>query len=810
MKRKKQGASLIVVVIIFMFVSIVSMATLSMIAGNYKARIIESKRVENLYASESGLNVAYNIIGKTFGAAAQYGDLKVKQLKNKTSPTSNDTSPYNKDYIALKNDIDYWKAYNSNNENKKKSQKEIEDNIKKDNDLIDDLINREFKRAFNNFILDSENIGSNEEAPNKLKQSIREGTYVNVVKDVNNEDKDYDIATVQFQTENAPILWIPEQDQENPQKVVEVIDGIKPDENNEKYTIVVKSEFKTQAEKTNSVGDNSRTVQATYTMSVPNYSDIYFQKSTGDLKEYLAIQDRGLTIGGNMYVNNLNNLTVDGGIFVKGNSSNVTPENITYQKYLGGITLNNSKAVTFNNDVITANTFNVVDNINATINGNLYARNVYAGKIQPGNLGVANGSTLNIDNKEEDKGQVIIDNDITLKANSTKINIDKFYGINDKTIKSDVDKAKEKNSSCIIVNGNSSSNVNIKTSAYIMGVAYIDTKDEAGTQSQPYKTGESVAVKGNYIAYAIPDLNKPYETFSYYNPLYLLDYDGGGDEVSQKSEHFKNYWYGKLKDENTGGISLPNNTKSIGAIVYKDSAGKLQVKNDRETFIGSDTEQNIILPKRREYAKKVYNMGQPEKDDNDLTEKEKVYLQDLYDSKPGVSSQYTVDTLMKFPPNFNPEDNIYGYKRSDELKNDVKEKAIFNSTGTEIVIQGDNFNNTNNTNKIVIDALHNKEIHAVIATYGKVTIDGDVNFKGTIIAKGNLDVIGKTGNKKTSITYDPEVVEGIEAKYTDLFRDVFGNANYIEKTPISSGNEIANPNYDLNKFLNIKLWKLIH
>ena len=81
MKRKKQGASLIVVIIVFMFVSTVSVAMLSMVAGNYKARVAESKRVENLYASDSGLDVAYNIIGKTFDAATKYGNLKLIALK---------------------------------------------------------------------------------------------------------------------------------------------------------------------------------------------------------------------------------------------------------------------------------------------------------------------------------------------------------------------------------------------------------------------------------------------------------------------------------------------------------------------------------------------------------------------------------------------------------------------------------------------------------------------------------------------------------------------------------------------------------
>lgn len=90
MKRKKQGAALITVVIVFMFVFTVSMAMLSMVVSNYKARIVESKRIENLYASDSGLDVAYNIIGKTFDAATKYANLKVQKMQSLNEASTDD------------------------------------------------------------------------------------------------------------------------------------------------------------------------------------------------------------------------------------------------------------------------------------------------------------------------------------------------------------------------------------------------------------------------------------------------------------------------------------------------------------------------------------------------------------------------------------------------------------------------------------------------------------------------------------------------------------------------------------------------
>lgn len=77
MKMKKDGVSLIIVIIIFMFIFIVFIVMLLMIIGNYKVRIVESKRVENLYVLDLGLDVIYNVIGKIFDVVIKYGYYEV-------------------------------------------------------------------------------------------------------------------------------------------------------------------------------------------------------------------------------------------------------------------------------------------------------------------------------------------------------------------------------------------------------------------------------------------------------------------------------------------------------------------------------------------------------------------------------------------------------------------------------------------------------------------------------------------------------------------------------------------------------------
>lgn len=816
-RKYKNGSVYIVVIIVFMFVTTVSLAMLSMVVGNYKARVSESKRIENLYGSESGLDIAYNIIGKNFDAAAQYGKFKVNKLESLNEESSDDeTSPYNKYYIAVKKDMKYWKSYNSNHDdNEKLSQKEIYKKLDKDKEYLDLIINQEFKRAFNNFLNNNnyDNKEENEKIPNKLKDSLENSYYINRVNNLENTDSSYDLAYVQFQNKDEPpkILINDDGIKYNAKEIEEkklILESSNTTEmpvyNGETYTIKIKSSFETEGDTSKVIGKNLRTVERNFVLSVPNCDDIYFSKYSQELMEYPALKNKSITIGKNMFINNLNKIDVTGDVYVNGDKDSINGDfGIVYNKYKGGITISNVNSGEFINNIVTKGTFNIGDNVgseNNTIklNGDIYAGNFYLGNI--------NGSK-STDAYLESKN-LILDNDLTLNSSNTHMKIENFYGINDRTIRDSNNGNEDKNSSSIIVNGNEKSEVKITDNAYIMGVAYIDTKDENGN-SKPYKTGESLAYKGNYIAYAVPDLSKSDETFSYYNPLYLLDYDNKGNEVEQKKEHFEDYWDGKLENKNAGGIVLPKTTKAIGAIIYRDSTGNLQVKNDTEKNIISENDMNnIITPKRLEFAKNVYNLGYPNKTNDEMSDSEKKYFQNLYDLKSSVSPQYTIDTIMNIPENID-EDNDFNYSIKEEAKSNKDEKAIF--TNKDVLILGDDSKKDYDEDQFIVLNGKNKEIAGVIGTNGNVIVDGDVNFKGTIIAKGNLIVTGKNIGNGTSIKYDNDVIERLNGENQELFSEIFGNTPYIneQENDESNSNTILNPNYDLDKFIKTTIWKLI-
>ena len=104
MRNKKSGSSLVVVTIVMGILFTIGTAVLGLTASNYKVRINESKRIENLYASDSGLDVTYNIIAKTSQAAIKNSIVELSeqiniQLKNEEEAKSEINVMFKENFI---------------------------------------------------------------------------------------------------------------------------------------------------------------------------------------------------------------------------------------------------------------------------------------------------------------------------------------------------------------------------------------------------------------------------------------------------------------------------------------------------------------------------------------------------------------------------------------------------------------------------------------------------------------------------------------------------------------------------------------
>ncbi len=771
LRTKKQGSSFIFVVIMFMFVMVVSTAMLSMVSGNYKARVVESKRVENLYGSESGLDIAYNVIAKTIDNANKDSYEKVEEFKADVESLNYENFSSYKNSIdkienykaylyAIKADIDYQKNITKDDEK-----------IKKNNENIDILINNVFRYYFEDYI--------NTYLINNIKGENNDGSKGKYLIDVTKSQDDlsniskvsYNDATIDFNEEsldnNKKIIWdIESEKQIEISELIEKYYYEKKDEdgkvkyilktipyNNLNYTYYEKStviDLISEYEVDSNIGKNKRKIEAKYILTVPNYDDVSFKNSSESGSRELP----GLTVRGNLMVSN-SQLDVYGDIMVEGKSSD---RNTLANKYSNGIIINNEnstdsnpKIINFYNNVFCRKTFDIKDNVAVNVNKNLYAQNIYVNTTDYNKR-----SYLGIN---EDNSKVVLNNDLEINANNTDVYIKDFYGINDKTLENtDTVYDKAQKSSSIIINkqfGNTW--LTIENNAYINGVAHIKT--DSG-----YQTGESVAVKGNYQAYSIPlDIN---DKFVYDNPLQLLKDDP--NNPNNKREHFYKYWSNNSQNDidnarndiDIGGVifNTIDNVHSIGSIVYGerelDSSITKKVKKADGDGIDGDFE-NTINREQSDYAKNMYNLNVD------------------YESK---------------------ENKTYNINSSDIESIDKIMNMSY--TGNNINDKGFKFENN------LVDINNIGKFKGIFVVNGDLNINSDYEIEGNLIVLGNLNI---DSGAKLTLKYDRDLTKNIQnenlSKFAEVFDNEYGGADLENGEATSAFNGAS--------FLKTKQWRII-
>ncbi len=762
LNRKRKGSSLIFTVIIFMFVMIVSGAMLSMVGSNYVERVVEGKRLQNLYGAESGLDTAYNVVIKTIDNANQVAYKEVEDFKNDVKDMdyidyTRETDIKKKALYALYADLNYLKLQSDENTDK----------IEEDNKLIEELINYVFRNKFKDYIND--NIEDNVQGKKgeywlsvngneTTKQQVEyNGADIKFYNNSNFTKLDNDIEWKEIETDSRKVI----ETTGTPKRRLVVKYSFDENgeifiEENNKYTlenlsynekenaeIGLESIFK-ENNSSKKVGNNERNLRVIYTLTVPNYYEVTFKNSIVTNTKDIP----GITVGGNLIVED-SDLNVYGDILVEGNSSERKSATDSLSKYTKGIFIDNSdnidinqnKKINFYNNVFCRETINIEDNATVNVNRNVYAKNIY---VNSKNTNDAR-SVFNVNADENSK--LVLDNDFELNADQAYVNIRNFYGINDLNDDSNKSANTKKSSSIIVNNQNTNSVLTINNYAYIRGVAHINTENG-------YKTGESVAVKGNYNAYSIPIDDD--DTFIYDDPLQLLDGD-----ITKKAEHFFKYW-GEA-DNNTnisaakdgiknGGIIFNNinNVYSIGAIVYKDQNGNTFVKkpNDSET---SDIIRKTITEEKKEFAKNVDNLN-------------------------------------------------VGNQKSDKNYDEgsINIESIFNENRPENIDKTE-FKFINGDHSIGAETEEIKKECVLIVT-GDLTIHGKVDIEGDIIVLGNLNI----ENGDVNIRYNKSLTKDIQNRNLSNFYSIFG-AEYGGNNLNTTTSE--NTESNASEFIT-KLWKI--
>lgn len=777
--KKRKGSTMLTVVAIFAILAITCTATLSLTYSSYKLSTSESKKVENLYSAESGIDQAKKIIEVAVDTAIKSSnlemikrtsDINMQIQKVKTESDGTISGIKSKiDGILAGSDVDAKNVFLRNVNKPSTADNNIlyyfDENLKLKLDDINAKQNDYFSRFFKTTI------------SNELKNCINKSpddtyTYQYLVLDNKNNltNKKANLDS------NLKVKLI----------YTELLTDQIADVNFKEIPITLKSTF--NAASTADETPTEKTVETKYIIKVPQLNNKNIVNN--------SVLEKSMAVDGNMYINS--GLTINGNIFNKGSDPLSNDESeFAYTKYASGIFVNvdkdeattkgeqsskNNITVKFNGNVVTLGTLNIKQNSDVTVEkGNIYANNVNLGKIKSTDTSISN-NTLNVEN------DMVVDNDFTYNCKATNVTINNLYAVNQITDNSNTeDKVRQKSSSCIIVNSamdDGKSSITIKQDAYIIGTAYINTKPR-------YQTGESIAIRGNYTAYTSPlnDPNNSYE-FNYYEPLQLVDkIKGKSDKMSQTDKI--NYFFAYYDNNNNplplvheGNIKLGGTYDNL-YITGNYINGKALIKGAGPTF----DKVNKLESKRKEFTNQVYEMGNFNKTGTGDP------LKDEYYDKMREDNAKTVKKLINLS-------GVVEKKVYDDKNNTVV--VVHKTKGKPILLSDqDSFDNTKYEDVVNIN---NKS--GVIITDGDVELDStSLDFKGTIITTGDLSTLpdGNTATTKT-ITYDGAIVQKLISD--NNLQGIFGTLNSMN-IQLSTIEATEDSSIKANDCLENQYWKIV-
>lgn len=795
MKRKrKKGSSIVMVIFITTIIFTTATTLLALVSGDYKARVNQSKELQNLYGADSGLNYVYNIIEKEAEAAIVIANNNVFRLM--TTDNNNNTR-YLSEYFSGGSEYNY------------------------------DLLNGLFKSYFIKALLSNDNIDEID-YNNNIKNSIKTLTYRYIpprdsVREVNDidyytrlanyyscnglirssvlfnddENSDVDEPMISINEFNSNYFNNSIENYTNVNELKAAIEGV-----GEQYiTVEVQSTFKDSNNKATK-SENKKTIKTKFTIKAPDYEQaLNGSNSYGDYKLYPVIKI--LAADKNININN-SDVNISDEIWAGAyrNNGEITSNNAVSQKYNKGVIIDNS-TVTFADNANIHTNGSISLNNESTLNTNnsdIYALNVYAGR---GEASDDTGSnTVNSRN-------IVTENDLVMNSTNSTFNISNYYGINDHTFASETDivddeiiVAAKESSSIIVNNPNGDNNININD-AYVNGVAYINLEQEK------YQTGESVAVKGNYQAYTEEIAGENYE-FKNYAAYSLIK-----GSVEDKKNHFTRYYTNRAADK--GGVSI-DRLYAVGASV-----------NENNQVVDIPQNEDVINGYKRNYAQNVLNLGYEYENNESVMNayNNGVLSRTLAHNNARINFNLHDGEVFYSIPNIVNNNNVAGYANYIYLPYDEDgnepETIYITSTGIRI---GDNAN-------ILSPTISGNELtySVLIFTAGDIVIDGSgvaegqrMVFDGSLVAGGNININRANidfrfdrdrANYTINITDRDDDDDDDELTPDErLITNVFANAAVYTEERIQTGTDYRQDlssirGYDANKYLKKGLWKIV-
>lgn len=394
---------------------------------------------------------------------------------------------------------------------------------------------------------------------------------------------------------------------------------------------------------------------------------------------------------------------------------------------------------------------------------------------------------------------------------------------------------------------------------WIFGTSYAnfdgEPADDGVTQLWPYQTGESVSIKGNYIAYSLPlyspsnsdyadsNINYKYASIAPYNPAMSIAIATGTkspDEVfnsRQKMEYFLEAYslYPELFDigDNIGptndSLNIENYKYVIGTKIQNNGTIdadynyvvefnelKQHIRHDFFYYLNNTTYYLNIDPLtgNNDYPSDSDPDYATEPADNYdvLAAHIDYYASGVLDAEDSMGDNRVVDYVNQTPlGNEKATEIIYVEHLASPTASDIKNYRLV-GVGAGTAPSG----YTNIVSESGADAGY---FQGFIITQGDVLIDGDVNFTGTIIAGGTITVREGSGksefhnNEPETVEYMAEIIRNTPELRSLLKKGEKGDPiRFIRQDMVQGsdegGSDISNVKNTYKRLIDFEFWRL--
>ena len=533
--------------------------------------------------------------------------------------------------------------------------------------------------------------------------------------------------------------------------------------------------------------------------------------------------------------------------------------------YNGIKVMHNNNDIAINGDLVTQSFVQIAENArNSTLtinNGHIYSDSL---AIQSG----SSNSTIKVNN-----GNVYTKNDLVLNGIHNIIDIsgnyygyigraNEYYLVSSIVINADIGAAT--NPSELFIRGTipnhpkgvkeeikmgEGEDVEAKDGIIIAGTSFVNdvfspnpnTNKGTGTLSDSdlFETGESMGIKGNYLAYAFPDgaMKDPAVGATSNLQLYY-QYENKKDpmSVNEKAQFFiknsKDPTISPYIETGLGNIHIKheNYLYTVGAVVGEGSE-RIQVHYNNPDAIRTYAEEKIL----KDYIVLLNYL----KHYNEFSELSSIYgwtgAANLKDIITGTGNARVITNYSSISDSRSIIENT-DIREADnlfDLTNKAKEVAIFQGNNApnayDILLVGDNsgisisdgIQEVNGKTYYVINAI-NRKMQGIILTNQKVNILGDLDFSGSIITKktielkdGTINIVNndlKVRNYLTQLVMEsPKLSEAFNPDLSDASHPLNGisitSIQSSEEIEVGSGDvNIMRKNYD--EYINLKNWRI--